>query len=288
MELRHLKAFVKVADEGNLTQAARQLHVAQPALGRQIRALEDELGIELFHRSAQGMALTESGKHFYDRAKALLAHSDEVLQSVRETPSSLQVGYVWGLFHSLTPSHVATFRQAHPKVSVSLHDLSATAQAEALRNGSLDLGYIGFDQEAEAAALQKCCVGRCAFRLVLPEKHPLANHDVIELEALREEMFIIISEAHYPSASKVLHEACARAGFRPRAIQGANRGHDILGLIAANAGVSLLPASLEALPHRGVAFRPLSEPIERDLYVAWNGANTHEMREAYVVMLERS
>src|SRR5262245_35719626 len=107
MELRHLRYFVAVADELNFTRAARKLRVAQPALSRQIRQLEDELGVKLLERNHHAVRLTRSGHDFLADARALLLQSEQAVRAARQGgktgPGQLNLGYVWGLFHSLVP-----------------------------------------------------------------------------------------------------------------------------------------------------------------------------------------
>ncbi|MBI5383163.1 MAG: LysR family transcriptional regulator [Verrucomicrobia bacterium] len=289
MELRQLRYFVGVAREQSFTRAAAKLRVAQPALSRQIRQLEDEVGVVLLERGARGVRLTEAGEVFLADAAALLEQS---AQAVRRTRMSgqhqqrqLNVGYVWGLFHTLVPPWVARFRQRNPEVAVNLFDLTATQQAEMLGRGKLDLGFIGFALEADAARLAKRKVGQCAFMAALPAHHPAAGKRKVALTTLAQDFFIVISEQTYPGAARFLKEACRKAGFRPKILQTAERGYTILGLVAGNCGVTLLPESLQALPHPGVVFRPLLDAPQGDLFVAWNPASESPAARTFVASL---
>jgi DNA-binding transcriptional LysR family regulator len=273
MELRHLRYFAAVARELNLTRAAARLRVAQPALSRQIHQLEDELGVHLFVREPRGMRLTPAGERFLTEAEAILARSEEAVRAAQvgnaAAQKAINVGYVWGLFHTLAPVWIARFRQRHPDLSVNLFDLSATQQAEALVQGRLDLGLIGFALEADAAGLAKQRIGACAFLAALPAEHPLARRRRIALRDLADESFIIVSEQTYPGAARALKDACEQAGFRPKILQTAERGYTLLGLVAGRCGITLLPESLQALPHPGVVFRPLTQPPRAELFASW-------------------
>ena len=288
MELRQLRYFVAVARELHFTKAAEKLHLAQPALSRQIHQLEDELGVRLFERNSRATRLTDAGAVFFAEAQALLAQSDQAIRVAQATEKSgrahLNVGYVWGLFHSLVPRALARFRQALPHVSVHLFDMTATQQAEALTAGHLDVGFIGFTDEPDGAALAKRRVGACKFVAVLPNLHPLAAKQKISLAALAEDFFIVISKDNYPGAARFVAEACERAGFRPRILQTAERGHTILSLVAGNCGVALLPAPLEALPHPGVVFRPLTKSPKADLFLAWVATRRSRLIDALVAL----
>ena len=272
MELRHLRYFDAVAGELNFTRAAQKLRVAQPALSRQIRQLEDELGVKLLERNHHGVRLTEAGKAFWQEAAALLKQSEQAVRVARGTSqpegSQLNLGYIWGLFHSVVPEALERFRRKSPETAVHLFDLSPQQQRDALAEGRLDAGFIGF--EADAAGLQKRKIGACSFVAVLPKGHRAARKATIPLTSLAEEFFLGISDQTYPAASHYVNEACERAGFKPKFLQMVERGYTILGLVAARCGVALVPASLKALPHPGIVFRPLADPPVADLYIAWN------------------
>ena len=290
MELRHLRYFVGVAQELNFTRAAQILRVAQPALSRQIRQLEEEVGVVLLERNRRGVRLTLAGKAFLAEARALLEQSEQAIRVAQETNQAgtghLNVGYIWGLFHSLVPATIERFRRELPNVAVNLFDMTATQQAEALVQGRLDAGFIGFAQEADAAGLSKRKVGTCAFVAALPKNHRAARKPKVPLATLAQDFFFVISEQNYPGASRFVLEACQRAGFRPKILQAAERGHTILGLVAGNCGVALLPEPLRALPHPGVIFRPLTQPPTGDLFIAWHATRTSPSRDAFLRLFD--
>jgi DNA-binding transcriptional LysR family regulator len=286
MELRHLRYFVGVAEMLNFTRAAQQLRVAQPALSRQIRQLEDELGVQLFKRNRREVRLTPSGEIFLREARALLDRSAEAVRLTQtahagQTPQ-LNLGYVWGIFHSLVPRLLTRFRRQHRDVALHLFDLTATQQVEALQEGRLDLGFIGFADEADAARLAKQQIGSCRWVAALPRSHRAARRAQLELSSLAQEFFLVISERTYPGAARWVTRACQQAGFRPRVVQSPERGHAILGLVASGGGVALLPESLRALPHPGVVFRPLVDVPASDLFVAWNESRPSPERDAFL------
>ncbi len=286
VELRHLRYLVAVADGLSFTRAARALRVAQPALSRQIRQLEEEIGVTLFERNSRRVSLTEAGRAFLAEARGVLERSEEAVRaardSARRSPGPLSLGYVWGLFHSMAPAGLTRFRQRWPDISVHLLDLTATQQAAALLEGRLDAGLIGLADEADAAGLAKRKVGTCQFVAALPAGHREARRRTVSVEAFGSESFLVISELNFPGASRLALDACARAGFRPRILRTAERGFSLLGLVASQCGVALVPESLRALPHPGVVFRPLSTALEADLFVAWRADRRSELRDALV------
>lgn len=291
MELRQLRYFVGVAQALSFTKASRTLRVAQPALSRQIRQLEVEVGVQLLERNQRQVRLTPAGQAFFEEAQALLARSQQAVHAARLAgqPGAvpLRLGYVWGLFHSLLPPLLDRFRRQYPSVPVHLSDLSATLQAEAMRQGELDAGLIGFALEADEAKLSKRKISDCIFVAVLPRGHRLARSSKIPLEALAEEPFLAISEQSYPGAWRCVLEACRKAGFRPKVRQSAERGYAIVSLVAGHCGVALLPEPLRALPHPGVVFRQLKDPPESDLYIAWPPGRQTTSVDAFLELLPR-
>jgi hypothetical protein len=113
------------------------------------------------------------------------------------------------------------------------------------------------------------------------------RNQTVDLAALVQEMFFVISEENYPGAAHVVAETCQEAGFRPKIIQAAERGHTLLGLVAGNCGVALVPEPLRALPHSGVVFRALKTPPRCDLYLAWNPKQSSAVRDAFLGLMER-
>jgi len=278
MELRHLRYFAAVAGELNFTRAAKKLHVAQPALSRQIRQLEDELGVSLLERTRQGVQLTKSGRAFLAEAHALLQQSEEAIRVARKTGepghAQLNLGYIWGLFHSQAPPVLERFRRGSPATAIHLFDLAPLAQARAILEGRLDAGFIGFAHEANCAGLSKRKVGSSTFVAALPADHRAARKAIVPLSSLADDFFLGISGETFPGASRHVADACARAGFRPKFLQMVERGYTILGLVAGHCGVALLPESLMALPHPGITFRPLADPPVADLFLAWRAKST--------------
>ncbi|HWD20104.1 MAG TPA: LysR substrate-binding domain-containing protein [Verrucomicrobiae bacterium] len=284
MELRHLRYFACVAAELNFTRAAVRLRVAQPALSRQIRQLEDELGVALLLRSSRGVQLTEAGRAFLAEARSLLAQSEQAMRVARQG-EALRIGYIWGLFHSLVPPLLQQFRRQHPDTAAHLFDLAPMEQARALLDEKLDAGFIGFAHEAGTPGLRRQAVGNCAFVAALPQGHPQSRQTKVSLAKLSGDFFLGISDQTYPGASRHVADAFARAGVRPKYLQMVERGYTILGLVASRCGVALVPESLQSLPHAGVVFRPLTDPPTAELYVAWRAAASSPALRAFLALV---
>jgi DNA-binding transcriptional LysR family regulator len=286
MELRHLRYFLAVASELNFTKAALKLRVAQPALSRQIRQLEDEIGLPLLERSPHHVCLTEAGRAFMAEAQTVLDHSAQAVEVARRTGQGtsdlLRVGYVWGLFHTLVPVALERFRRRYPQVAINLLEMTASQQAQDLAAQKLDLGLIGFALEADQTGLQRRRVGSCEFVAVLGKDHPAARMTKVPLRSLANDFLLGISESSFPGAAQFVRETYAQAGIKPRILVTPERGFTILGMVAGHCGISLLPASLRDLPHPGVVFRSLVERPVADLYVAWSDGFSVAFRDALI------
>jgi DNA-binding transcriptional LysR family regulator len=289
MELRHLRYFVGVAEELSFTRAAQKLRVAQPALSRQIRQLEDEVGVTLLLRNRRGVRITEAGRAFLTEAQALLAQSEHAIRTAQQAEQKLErpfnVGFVWGLFHSLVPPLLENLRPRFPHCPVNLLDMTATLQAEELFERRLDAGFIGFAHEADTAGLLKRKVADCRFVAVLPQNHPAARKTRVPLSLLARDFFFTISDKTYPGAARFIAAACEHAGLTPKILQAADRGFTILGLVASNRGVAILPESLRALPHPGIVFRPLADFPQSELFLAWHRSNRSPILQGLLDLL---
>src|ERR1700736_4539253 len=202
MELRHLRYFVSVAEALSFTKAAKKLHTAQPSLTRQIKNLEEELGVRLLDRTKQPITLTDEGRSFLADARRLLALAAETVESVRRLHSGevrvLNVGYVSNLYYELIPRTLASFHQAFPTISVNLFDLSCGEQFRALQDGKLDLGFVGLHEPIARRGLEFRTIASYKTVAALPKDNPLVAQAMVQLKALASVFFVGMSEASYP------------------------------------------------------------------------------------------
>ena len=292
MELRHLRYFVSVAEALSFTKAAEKLHTAQPSLTRQIKDLEDELGVRLLNRTKQLVTLTDEGRSFLADAKRLIALAAETVESVRRLHSgearALNVGYVSNLFYDPLPKTLTSFRQSFPTVSVNLFDLSCGEQFRALEDGKLDLGFVGLHGPQLHGVDWN-------FELSLPIKQssrcrrtiPLAGKTTVELKALASMFFIGMSEASYPGYRDWLTKTCQRAAFTPKVLQDADLERTMIHAVAAGLGVALVPEQLKKLEHENVLFRAVNPTVGTEGCVAWRNENPSAGLKAYVQIVEQ-
>lgn len=275
MELRHLRYFVSVAEELNVRRAAARLHIAQPALSRQIRQLEFEVGAELLHREKRRIFLAPAGTVFLPEARRTLAAAQHAISVARAGErgelGDLSIGFVESAAFGILPGVLKRFRKQFPAVRLSLWELVTNEQLRALHERRLDVGFLRTpidDRDISTRTLL-----REPLRAALPLSHPLAKRKRIRLAQLAGEPFILFPRALGPNFFDQIVGACRRAGFGPKIVQEAIQMGTIVSLVAIGLGVALVPASLENLRRKGVVYKRLRESSAVELSMAWRSDN---------------
>ena len=244
MELRHLRYFVAVAEMENVSRAALKLHVSQPALSRQIRDLEDEIGFCLLERTAKSVRLTDAGRAFLDNARALLQNADEAVKKARAVasaePTELHVGYSPTPFAEILPKTLRAFQRAMPNVHVRLHDWSNNAIRDGLHDGRLQLGLIVPPSKAssmrdlryEELFHQRVCVA------VAPQ-HPFARRRAVPITELAAEPLIGLTREDYPNYYDYLSIIFSKVKQKPRVIEEHDSMSGIMSAVEAGTGVAI-------------------------------------------------
>lgn len=263
MELRHLRYFVAVAEELNFTRAASRLRVAQPALSRQMKDLEDELDTALFERGHSGVQLTRAGKALYQRARALLAEAAAAVNEARMAGGVISgrvvLGFPSGIHLNYLAPVIARFRASHPNVEFDYYHGLPEQQMKALRAGRVDVAFVNLPEPLKG--LRHVVVWRVPFKVVLPRKHRLANQREFNLEELRGEDFVFCTRESRPEFYDDFFHHCANAGFRPNVVKEVG-GYptNMLGLISVGMGLSVLPHFQQVERIDGIVWRPLVKP----------------------------
>jgi DNA-binding transcriptional LysR family regulator len=277
MELRHLRYFVAVAEEGHITRAAERLGIQQPPLSHQIRALERELGVQLFRRLPRGVELTEAGRSFVEDARAALARVGQGVEAAKRAARGEQ-GHLrlavppTAPFHPFVPQVVRAFREAYPMVSLAMEESLRTETLERLRGGQVDIAFL----RASIAAPEGLVVHPLLEEpmvAALPSGHPLARggrgrEAAIPLRALAAETFVAYARDQGPALYEAMAAACLRAGFSPRLGQEAPRITTALSLVATGFGVTLVPASMRRMALEGVAYRDLAGAAQAKAFLS--------------------
>ena len=292
MEIRHLRYFVAVAEALSFTKAALMLHLAQPSLSRQIKTLEEELGVRLLNRTKQMVSLTDEGHSFLVDARRLLDHAREMVESVRRLPrgkiSALNVGYVSNLFYDLLPTTLASLRRLLSTVSINLFDMSCGDQFRAIEAGKIDLGFVGLHEPIEMRGLQFQTIASYVTEVALPNSHPLARKTMVDLKDLAPMFFIGMSEASYPSYRDWLTKTCRRVGFTPRVLQDVEVERTMIHAVASGLGVALVPEPVKYFEHEKVVFRPLTPTVRTEGCIAWNGKNPSPVLKTYLQIVDQA
>jgi DNA-binding transcriptional LysR family regulator len=267
MELRHLRYFVAVAEEGHVTRAAERLGIQQPPLSQQIQALERELDAQLFHRKPRGVELTPAGRALLDDARAILARTEAAVaatkRAARGEAGRIGLGFTSSAsFHPFVPRVIRAFRETHPLVALSLEESGTTELVAALRSEAIDLALIR-SPVGDIAGVTVFPVLEEPMVVALPTGHRLArSRAALPLAELAGETFILYRRPVGPGLHDAIVAACDRAGFSPRIGQEAPRMLSTLSLVAAGLGISLVPASMSRLETEGVAYRALDKAAQ--------------------------
>jgi len=263
MDLRHLRYFVAVAEEGHVTRAAERLGIQQPPLSQQIKALEAELEVQLFRRKPRGVELTEAGESLLTDARRILGEVEGALAKAQRTARGEQgriaVGFTASApFHPFVTRIIRDFRAAHPLVSLSLEESGTAELVEGLRAERIDVAFVRSAVSGGEGITFYNLLDEPMFA-ALPASHPLARkRKPLALAELAAEAFVLYRRASGPGLHDAIVGACQAAGFTPRTEQEAPRITATLNLVAAGLGVTLVPQSLASLQPEAIVYRPLT------------------------------
>lgn len=258
MELRHIRYFMAVAEERNVTRAAEKLGIGQPPLSQQIHALEDELGVRLFRRTGHGVVLTEAGEAFMIDARRLLENAQQAITNAqsagRGEVGQLNIGFTGSAaFNPVVANLIRQFRQSYPAVTLTLAEGNTAQLLSYLDDGRLDVAFVRLGNQSPAGvAFHHIAVE--PMKLVVPATHPLAKKRKIPLIALAEDPFVLLPREASPTLHDVIVGACRDAGFTPVMGQQAPQLSSVVNLVAAEFGVSLVPASVCQIRVEGVVY----------------------------------
>jgi DNA-binding transcriptional LysR family regulator len=277
MELRHLRYFVAVATELHFGRAAKLLHISQPPLSTQIRALEDELGVRLLHRTRRQVSMTHAGKAFLQDARQILARAEQAILTARRAArgeiGELVVGFISVADYNLLPLVLREFRRRYPLVTLSLRELTTDAQIAELLEGRIDVGFLL--PPVSESTIESVPILREPLIAAIPEHHQLAKiPGAIPLASLSSAPFIMTPRHMAPGLHDDIVSFCHGAGFSPHVIQEAVQMQTVISLVSADMGVALIPESLQNLQRTGVVYKRLKEksPLT-EIRLAWRAGD---------------
>ncbi len=264
IELQDLRYFVAVASHEtcNISEVAEKLHIAQPNLSSSIKDLEKRLDVTLFNRKKRPLQLTKVGQEFFQEAVSILSAMNRAVENARARNRGeigrLTVGLISSVSNSILPDIVRTFREKFPNVKLIWCEMATHNQLQALRDRIMDVGFLHLPVGAiDNKELSFTPILEEPLVIVLPENHRLAKTKQIPLIALKEEKFILPSLQLVPGLSQQILYLCKRAGFFPQITLEAAFMLTILGLVAGELGIALLPANAKNIQRKGVVYRPI-------------------------------
>ena len=291
MKLRQLQFFIAVAEELSFSRAAIKLHVAQPSLSTQIKALEDEVGARLFERDKRHVSLTPAGRRFQNRVASLLSLADSAKAEARSTErgqlGTIDLGYTaLSMFSTALPHAIRSFRRQEPNVVIALRELTSLEQLHELGERTLDVGVLRKVDVSAPKGISIVEWYRTPLVAAIPNDHPRAASGSLSLTDLKDEAFIMYPRQAGTGIYWQVMNLCTAAGFRPRVVREVLESSTIIGLVAAGVGIAIVPADMNCIQFSGVVYRRI---IDSGAYSALHlakreGDPSEHLRNLYRVL----
>lgn len=264
IDLRLLRYFVAVAEEGNFNRAAERLHIAQPPLSRAMQQLEAQLGASLIDRSARPLRLTATGRLVHQQALQMLARMEDMEAMVKATATMgrrrLAIGFVASTIYARLPELIRAFRKIDEDLELVLVENSTLDQISALKEGRIDIGFgrIRF----EDPAVRRIILRREKLMVALPTDHRLAQSSgPISLNELADEPLIIYPSSPRPSYADQVLAVYRDHGREPKVLHEARELQIAIGLVAAEEGIAIVPESVQRARSYDIVYRDLAERV---------------------------
>lgn len=289
MELRHLKYFMAVADELHFKKAAQKLYIAQPPLSRQIKNLEDELGVELLKRNKKKVELTQYGIYLKGEAVKIFQQVEAIKNHLellkKGTVGQIKIGYVGTVMHSLLPEVLKAIKKKFPEINTRLFELNNQEQVAALRSGEIDIGFIRMPMNI--FDLEEKQIFKETFSLIIPKDHPAAGKSAFPISELKDEPFVVFSRDCAPEMFDTIIGICKKEGFAPRIVHESSQINSILRLVESGLGYSIVPSGVRNGYKVNVRFYELSKHKERaKLSLVYNPRHINNTSEMIINMIK--
>ena len=247
MELRQIRSFLSIAETLHFGRTAELIHLSQPALSLQIRALEEEVGVRLFERNRRKTTLTAAGAAFRDDAAAALSQLDQAIRKARLAGSGklgvLRIGFISTVGVEIVPNIIRQFRELNPEVEFSLRNILTAQQVQMLETGALDIGFLRMPV-GEHSALDVVTVHREPFVLVVPSSHKLAKRKRVRLREVAGQDFVRYERTYAPGFHDMIDGIFRDARIAPNVTQTAVEIPMLISLVASGMGITIMPASV--------------------------------------------
>lgn len=260
LDLRLLEQYIAVAELEHVGRAAERLHISQSPLSRQIRHLEQQLGLDLFVRERKRLRLTPSGKWFLEEARRLLEHASRLNADVEQRAAG-RAGALTVTFNSpamwsgILPAALARYQSAFPNVVVNLHNLRSSAQIEGLRSGRIDIGFVSTPPGGHG--WQVHLLSEESWAMVAPRSHPLIASGTLEPAVLAAAHWVVLPGENSGQPPAAFFEACAKAGFTPEVVRYVSEPMTLLALVQSGFGIGFIRESARNFAPQSLAFLPL-------------------------------
>jgi DNA-binding transcriptional LysR family regulator len=285
VELKHLTSFVAVAEQLSFVRAASLLHISQPALTGQIQKLEEELGVQLLARNRRTVRLTDTGRIFLAEARATLAQARQAVERAQKADRGevgrLKIGFVSSAALEIVPGIVIEFRKQHPEVTLDLINLRTVSQIKGLLGKTVDIGFLRLPLSNDR--LNIMVIHREEFVVILPRGHRLAKDKRLRIVQLRDEPFVAYGRRWAPGFFDSVIQMCTREGFSPNIVQETGEMYTAIALVAAGAGIAILPQSVVLAQSGNVVMKPLPKSAGcSEIALATRAGNNSSLIHSFV------
>lgn len=285
MDMRQLRYFVMVAEELSFSRAAERLHISQPPLSQQIKALEEEMGVLLLARTRREVKLTAAGTVFLRESRLLL---DQLRTAVNATVRAghndagvLRLGVATSALFRVLPGLLALLRSDFPGVEVSVSDMQSSDQERAVTQGALDIGIVHV--RPDRMNLKRLRIFGDTLAAALPEAHPLADAPDFSLAKLADEPMVALSREHGPTVFDAVLGACLQAGFNPQVKHTARNPMTIFQMVRVGFGVAIVPRAYAVSAYPGIRFRDLPDTEGRvQMEAIWSERGASDLTQKIV------
>jgi DNA-binding transcriptional LysR family regulator len=277
MELRHLRYFTGIVQWKGYREASRQLHVAQAAISRTVSDLEEELGLKLFSRAKRVAQLTPEGLAFYEEAVRTLAQAELAVNTAKRAAQGeirkLSIGFLGSATYAFLPELVRTFKAQHPKIKVTLQELSPLQQEAAFDKGLIDIGFTRPLRAEQNKTFSWRHLYYDPMLAVLPASRQVKTN-CVRISDLAKENFVLFHREGAPPLFDTIIGMCISAGFSPKVECEPSMMQTVLSIVEAEQGVSVVPACVRELRSNGVRFYRLEpDEVRVELVVVWKKEN---------------
>lgn len=289
IEFRHLRYFMIVAQELHFRKASERLFITQPGLSRQIKQLEDELGVQLFIRNKRQVELTDAGRYLYDESSNLLNHLESIKRSIqlidKGEEGELNIGFVGSAMQAVIPHLLLKLNDRFPKIHTSLEEMSNEDQIFAIEHNKLDIGFIRSKQAPDGIASRQ--IFKDNFSIVLPKNHRINDDNFNDLSQFSQDNFILFSSDYSRTYYNKVMSIFDDHGFAPKISHKSVHANTIFRLVENGLGVAIVPTSLKHGFDLDIKFIELKN-VKQITYLSliWKEGTTNELIKKFVSLVE--